>query len=215
MNDNGEKSLESYRSLLLLSEIAGEEPLSQRELSRRLGIAVGLVNSYLKNLVAKGYVRVKNFPRNRYAYLLTPQGVAEKSRLAYQHLSYFTNLYTVARQDYLALFRRLEAAGVREVAFCGVDEVAEIAYLSLQETGIRLAAVLDDERVGGMFFDAEVQPLASASSLPEVVFVITSLKRMDSLYQELACRGIARRLIVSMTGSGAELSRDKEGEPTP
>jgi predicted transcriptional regulator len=77
MNNSSEKTLESYRSLLLLSEITGEEPLSQRELSRRLGIAVGLVNSYLKNLVAKGYVRVKNFPSNRYAYLLTPQGLAE------------------------------------------------------------------------------------------------------------------------------------------
>ena len=136
MNDAVEKPLDSSRSLQLLSEISGEEPLSQRELSRRLGIAVGLVNSYLKNLVSKGYVRVKNFPSNRYAYLLTPQGIAEKSRLAYQHLSYFTSLYTVARQDYLDLFRRLEDAGVREVAFCGVDEVAEVAYLSLQETGL-------------------------------------------------------------------------------
>lgn len=210
MNENGEKSLESYRSFQLLSEIAGEEPLSQRELSRRLGIAVGLVNSYLKNLVAKGYVRVKNFPKNRYAYLLTPQGIAEKSRLAYQHLSYFTNLYTVARQDYLALFRRLEAAGVREVAFCGVDEVAEIAYLSLQETGIRLAAVLDDERQGSMFFDAEVRPMASASSFQEVVFVLTSLKRGGRLFQELANRGIARRQIVSTVGPEGELLRDWE-----
>src|SRR6185369_3988110 len=122
MNDN-EKSIDSYRSFLLMSEIVGEEPLSQREISRRLGIAVGLVNSYLKNLVAKGYVRIKAFPRNRYAYILTPQGIAEKSRLAYQHLSYFTNLYRIARQDYALLFRALADAGVRRVAFCGVDEV--------------------------------------------------------------------------------------------
>src|SRR5512133_2142912 len=108
--NNNEKSHDSYRSFLLMSEIAGEEPLSQREISRRLGIALGLVNSYLKNLVAKGYVRVKNFPRNRYAYLLTPQGMAEKSRLAYQHLRYFTNLYTVTRQDYLNLFHALQAS---------------------------------------------------------------------------------------------------------
>ncbi len=213
MNDHGDKSLESYRSFLLLTEIAGEEPLSQRELSRRLGIAVGLVNSYLKNLVAKGFVRVKNFPSNRYAYLLTPQGIAEKSRLAYQHLTYFTNLYTVARQDYLALFRRLEAAGVREVAFCGVDEVAEIAYLSLQETGIRLAAVMDDERLGSAFFDEEVRPLELASSLTGVAFVITSLKRGDGMYRELVSRGIARRLIVSTVGPGAELSSEKEQAP--
>jgi len=190
MNDNGEKSLESYRSFQLLSEIAGEEPLSQRELSRRLGIAVGLVNSYLKNLVAKGYVRVKNFPSNRYAYLLTPQGIAEKSRLAYQHLTYFTNLYTVTRQDYLALFRRLEAAGVREVAFCGVDEVAEIAYLSLRETGLGLVAVLDDDRQGSDFFGLKVLPVAEGMVVADLPVVITSLKRREELLLALRALGV-------------------------
>ena len=191
MNASAEKPLDSSRSLQLLSEISGEEPLSQRELSRRLGIAVGLVNSYLKNLVSKGYVRVKNFPSNRYAYLLTPQGIAEKSRLAYQHLSYFTSLYTVARQDYLDLFRRLEDAGIREVVFCGVDEVAEVAYLSLQETGLKLVAVLDDARSGEAFFGVPVVSVAEGVLQERALLVITSLKRRDELAQSLKNLGVA------------------------
>jgi DNA-binding MarR family transcriptional regulator len=190
MNDAVEKPLDSSRSLQLLSEISGEEPLSQRELSRRLGIAVGLVNSYLKNLVSKGFVRVKNFPSNRYAYLLTPQGIAEKSRLAYEHLSYFTSLYTVARQDYLELFRRLEDAGVREVAFCGVDEVAEVAYLSLRETGLELVAVMDDARHGSVFFGLPVVLLAAGVRELGVPMVISSLKRRDELTKTLYGLGV-------------------------
>lgn len=212
MNDNAEKSLESYRSFQLLSEIAGEEPLSQRELSRRLGIAVGLVNSYLKNLVAKGYVRVKNFPSNRYAYLLTPQGLAEKSRLAYQHLTYFTNLYTVARQDYLALFRRLEAAGVREVVFCGVDEVAEIAYLSLRETGIELAAVLDDDRQGSDFFGLKVLPVAEGIVVADLPVVITSLKRRTLLAGSLLTLGVTGERIKTTGSAAGDGSVPKETE---
>jgi DNA-binding MarR family transcriptional regulator len=199
--NNNEKSLEAYRSLLLLSEITGQEPLSQRELSRRLGIAVGLVNSYLKNLVAKGYVRVKNFPSNRYAYLLTPQGLAEKSRLAYQHLSYFTSLYTVARQDYLDLFRRLEGAGVREVAFCGVDEVAEVAYLSLQETGLKLVMVMDDTRAGDTFFGVPVVTLAEGVQRSSVPVAVTSLKRRAELVQALRGLGAdAGRIFSAASG---------------
>jgi len=190
MNNIAEKPLDSSRSLQLLSEISGEEPLSQRELSRRLGIAVGLVNSYLKNLVAKGFVRVKNFPSNRYAYLVTPQGLAEKSRLAYQHLSYFTSLYTVARQDYLALFRRLEDAGVREVVFCGVDEVAEVAFLSLRETGLELTAVMDDARRGDLFFGVPVVSIAEGSRDIGAPVVISSLKRRDELKQVLLGLGV-------------------------
>lgn len=191
MNDIAGKPLDSSRSLQLLSEISGEEPLSQRELSRRLGIAVGLVNSYLKNLVSKGFVRVKDFPSNRYAYLLTPQGLAEKSRLAYQHLSYFTSLYTVARQDYLDLFQRLESAGVREVIFCGVDEVAEVAYLSLQETGLKLGAVMDDERQGELFFGLPVVTLAEGVREARAPAVISSLKRRDGLVERLNGLGVA------------------------
>jgi len=190
MNDSVEKPLDSSRSLQLLSEISGEEPLSQRELSRRLGVAVGLVNSYLKNLVSKGFVRVKNFPSNRYAYLLTPQGIAEKSRLAYQHLSHFTSLYTVARQDYLDLFRRLEQSGVREVVFCGVDEVAEIAYLSLRETGLELVVVMDDKRQGEMFFGLRVESLADGVFENNSIIVISTLKRRDEMSQLLLERGI-------------------------
>jgi len=203
MNDPANKQLDSSRSLQLLLEICGEEPLSQRELSRRLGIAVGLVNSYLKNLVSKGFVRVKNFPSNRYAYLLTPQGISEKSRLAYQHLSYFTSLYTVARQDYLDLFRRLEDAGVREVAFCGVDEVAEVAYLSLQETGLHLAAVMDDLREGELFFGFPVVGLTDVWN----PVVITSLKRQNELQLALHDLGVVEGRVF-IAGIGLTIESD-------
>jgi DNA-binding MarR family transcriptional regulator len=196
MNDI-EKPLDSSRSLQLLSEISGEEPLSQRELSRRLGIAVGLVNSYLKNLVSKGFVRVKNFPRNRYAYLLTPQGLAEKSRLAYQHLNYFTSLYTVARQDYLNLFRRLENAGWHEVAFCGVDEVAEVAYLSLCETSLKLVAVLDDSKQGEMFFGLPIITITVGGGEVHAPVVISSLKRRDEMTLMLNNLGVGGERIFS------------------
>jgi DNA-binding MarR family transcriptional regulator len=189
MNSTEDRSFDSYRSFQLLSEITGDEPLSQRELSRRLGIAVGLVNSYLKNLVAKGYVRVKAFPKNRYAYLLTPTGITEKSRLACRHLSYFTGLYTVVRQDYLNLFRTLEARGVRQVLFCGVDEVAEIAYLSLRETGIELAGVVDDVPASDEFFGVKVVSLEHAVTAA-VPVVITSLKRNDLLGETLRGCGV-------------------------
>ena len=190
MNDDHGKTPDTYRSYLLMEEIAGEEPLTQRDLSRRLDIALGLVNSYLKNLVAKGYVRIKAFPRNRYAYILTPQGIAEKSRLAYQHLSYFTNLYRIARQDYALLFRAMAGAGVRRVAFCGVDEVAEIAYLSLRESGIELAFVMDDERAGEPFFDTTIDTLENITETGADRIVITSFKRGEALREKLHGLGV-------------------------
>jgi DNA-binding MarR family transcriptional regulator len=190
MNNDDEKVLDTYRSFLLLSEISGSDQLSQRELARRLGIALGLVNSYLKNLVAKGFVRVNNFPKNRYAYLLTPSGFTEKSRLAYQHLSYFTGLYTVARQDYLKLFRKLAGEGVKGVAFCGIDEVAEIAYLSLSEVGLELELAMDSEPAGRKFMARQVVTPAMGLLAGHHRIVITSFKRGEALREELLRLGV-------------------------
>ena len=59
--------------------------LTQRELSKSLGVSLGGVNYCLNALVAKGSVKMQNFKNSRnkwaYAYLLTPQGVAEKGTL--------------------------------------------------------------------------------------------------------------------------------------
>jgi len=172
---------DDHKAFQLLSEVADEQPVSQRELAKRLGIALGLVNSYLKNFVAKGFIRIKNYPQNRYAYLLTPNGMAEKARLAYQHVNYFTSLYTVTRQDYLLLFRDLAEHGVSQVVFCGVDEVAEIAWLSLQEAGLALAGVMDDSNPGRDFMGRQVVGMSTESLSGQQLIVITSLKRADQL----------------------------------
>ena len=169
---------DDLKAFQLLSEVADEQPVSQRELAKRLGIALGLVNSYLKNFVAKGYIRIKNYPQNRYAYLLTPNGMAEKARLAYQHVNYFTSLYTVTRQDYLTLFRELADRGVSRVTFCGVDEVAEIAWLSLQEAGLSLDGVIDDDNPGRDFMGIRVADITTESvtgdrSLSERLLITT------------------------------------------
>ena len=77
---------EHYRSLQILDELSNDDSLTQRDLSSRLGIALGLVNSYIKNLVAKGYITVKTIPAKRYAYYLTPKGFAEKTIITYDIL---------------------------------------------------------------------------------------------------------------------------------
>ncbi len=207
MNNDEGKSTDTYRSFLLMEEIAREEPLTQRDLSRRLDIALGLVNSYLKNLVAKGYVRIKAFPKNRYAYILTPQGIAEKSRLAYQHLSYFTNLYKIARQDYTELFRFLADSGVRSVSFCGVDEVAEIAFLSLKETTISLRAIMDDERAGAPFFDKTILTLAEGIDAGADRVIITSFKQGEELHEKLLRLGVDPE-IIRIAGDGVRIIKE-------
>lgn len=202
MNNERSGSTEDFKSFQILSEVSDEQPVSQRELAKRLGIALGLVNSYIKNFVAKGYIRIKNYPQNRYAYLLTPQGIAEKGRLAYQHVHYFTSLYTVTRQDFLTLFKGLADSGITQVAFCGVDEVTEIAWLSLRESGLELSAVMDDQNVGSDFMGWKVVSLSHGMLAVNQKLIITSMKRSNQLRVRLRELGASDDAVIGLGSAG-------------
>lgn len=206
MNVPKEGNQEELRSLLLMHELEDGSPLSQREIAGRLGIALGLVNAYLKTLAHKGYIQIKAYPRNRFAYLLTPAGFAEKSRLAYQHVTQFHRLFRTARQDSFAIFSRLRDQGVSEVAFCGVDEFTEIAYLSLCDTGLVLGAVYDNSQIGANFFGRTVQEVHPGMTLATVPIVITSLRHAENYRNDLLCAGVdVRHIYGPLFGAGGAI----------
>lgn len=184
---NNEKSgnQDNYKSLQLLDEISKGEPLSQRDLSKKLNVALGLVNSYLKNLVSKGYVTIRAIPAKRYTYYLTPKGFSEKTRLTYQLLQDYTHIYREARTDFQKLFHDLSLSGATKVVFAGVDEVAEIAYLSLREVDMELAGAFDDAKKGSKFFKTVVMPFHEIHSIDYDRVVLSTFTRRKEVYQSL------------------------------
>jgi len=199
MNSKEEK-IDEIVALQLLEEIEQNNNVSQRNLSNKLGIALGLVNTYIKLLVKKGYIRIANFPKSRYTYLLTPEGMAEKSRLVYKHLSYFNNLFKTVRKDTLNLFQQLESKGVKKVAFLGVDDVAEIAYISLQETKIALIDVYDDTGIGKNFFKFKIKSLEDLKNFYGDRIILTTLKKAEALLTKAEKEGIDLSKIEKIIG---------------
>jgi len=109
------------RELEILTAIGEGQPLTQRALAQRLGVALGLTNLYLKRLAKKGYIKIVEFPRKpaarkRLRYLLTPKGIAEKTRLTYEHVTYSLNLYRRARQTLREFLGLLPASGIKRIA---------------------------------------------------------------------------------------------------
>ena len=139
----------------------------------------------MKNLVSKGYVTIKTIPAKRYSYYLTPKGFTEKTRLTYQLLQDYTNIYREARRDFQTLFHDLYMSGARKVVFAGVDEVAEIAYLSLQEVDIELAGAFDDVKKGSKFFKTVVMPFHEIHTMDYDRVVLSTFLRRDVVYQSL------------------------------
>src|SRR4051812_24469774 len=106
---------------------------SQRRLAAELGIALGLVNIYIKRCVNKGLLKMAEAPARRYAYYLTPQGFAEKARLTLEYMSYSFELFRRARADCRSVFEVARARGFSRIVLAGVSDLAEIAAICALE----------------------------------------------------------------------------------
>ena len=124
---------EERRDLQALEAIAENERITQRRLSSKLGIALGLTNLYLKRLVHKGYVKCVNVQSNRIRYLITPTGIAEKTRLTYEFMDYSLFLYGQVRRHLRQVLESLAGGDRKRVAIYGSGEAAELAYMSILE----------------------------------------------------------------------------------
>jgi DNA-binding MarR family transcriptional regulator len=127
----------------LLESVERDGSQSQRHLALELGIALGLVNSYLKRCIKKGLVKVSEAPARRYAYYLTPQGFAEKSRLTVDYLSSSFSFFRRARSDCSEVLKEIVTHGSSSVVLAGVSDLTEIAIICALECKVSVVAVID------------------------------------------------------------------------
>lgn len=140
-------NLQGQRNLILLTELERDGAVTQRSLATKLGVALGLTNLYLKRLARKGYVKITTIPSHRIRYLLTPQGMVEKSRLTYLYMQYSLSHYRDMRTRLRDTLSRAMENGVQRVVIFGTSEFAEMAYLSLREMDLTLVGFIDEGKV--------------------------------------------------------------------
>lgn len=140
------KSQGTETTLDLLDIIGTGERVSQRSISERLGVALGLTNAVLKRCIKKGFLKIGQAPARRYAYYLTPKGFVEKSRLTAEYLSTSLQFYRDARQGYGDLFRYCANRGWKRVAIYGATELTEIASMAAVDVGLDIVGIIDPER---------------------------------------------------------------------
>lgn len=163
--------------LSLLSSVETDGERSQRRIAADLGIALGLVNAYLKRCVRKGLVKVNDAPARRYAYYLTPQGFAEKSRLTVQYLSDSFSFFRLAKGDCARVFEQAKASGYSHLVLAGRSDLAEIAILCAVEAGVAIVAVVDPNCEDARFVGVEVSKNFSEVKTEFDAVIVTDVSR--------------------------------------
>ncbi len=107
---------ETYLKVMRLLQ---ENPdLTQRELAEQLGVSVGSVNYWLKALMEKGWVKMKNFIHSKnkfgYVYVLTPTGIAERAELTSKFLARKVAEYEMLKHEIEALKAEVDSKKEKE-----------------------------------------------------------------------------------------------------
>ncbi|NMB89096.1 MAG: winged helix-turn-helix transcriptional regulator [Chloroflexi bacterium] len=127
------------RDLIILEHIEQDPDATQATLASQLGVAVGTVNWHLKRLISKGYIKVRRVERRKLRYIITPEGIALRARLALDYIQNSFRLYRLVRQRVLEALEQVEQAGYQQVRLEGEGDVAEICRLTCLEHNITIA----------------------------------------------------------------------------
>jgi len=145
-----ETANEELRELTLLEKIENDPDVNQSVLATQLGVAVGTVNWHLKRLIAKGYVKAMRAERKKLRYIITPEGIALRARLAVDYVERSFSIYRKTRQRVKEHLAKVQDAGYDRVRILGKGDVVDICRLTCIEQGV---AVVNDKNVPALQVD--------------------------------------------------------------
>lgn len=156
----------------ILKHVETSSRLNNRMVAAKLGVSIKLAHEVLKRMVEKGLLHVKVVHARRWDYFLTPKGIAAEARLTLEFFEFSMHFYREARRRSAQVCRNLAEKGVRQVAFLGTGDLAEIAYLGVREWDLTLTAVYDASDAGSAFMGVPVRPLHELAESPAEAVIV-------------------------------------------
>jgi len=128
-----------------LLELKENPSLSQRSLSRKLNISLGLTNAIIKNLIHRGLIKAKKDTGRKLLYIITPEGMVNVSRLMYNRFQETLHYYHYTRDLLTAYLMKLYQQGEKTINIYGTGQLAEITYYAGIGTPIKLNTIISDD----------------------------------------------------------------------
>jgi DNA-binding MarR family transcriptional regulator len=171
------KPSDKMRDLRLLEELEKNPIVSQRELSHKFGIALGVTNACLKRMARKGLIRIRDLNHRRIGYYLTAKGFTEKAKLTLHLISYIVHHYSELKKIIVERLLEMQSHGLQRIVFYGVSDEMEVAYITLQGVNLKLVGIVDDDEkvTSRIIFGYEIEPVSRVQELKPDCIMITSL----------------------------------------
>ena len=181
------KPSEGLRDLRLLEELEKNPIVSQRDLSHKFGIALGVTNACLKRMARKGLIRIRGFNHRKIGYYLTPKGFAEKAKLTLNLISHIVQHYSELKKIISQRLLKMQGDGLQRIVFYGVSDEMEVAYITLQGVNLKLVGIVEDDEkmTPQIIFGYEIEPVSRIQELNPECILITSLEGSEKKKEKL------------------------------
>ena len=135
----------SEKHFQILETLDVQEMSTQRQRAKLTGISLVQINYVLKQFLAKGLIKIGNFRKNPhkigYAYLLTPKGIEEKSKLAARFIISKLREYNNIRSRLAGKLTAIQKSGYNRIVFIGPEIVKEFIDCIIYEKALALVLV--------------------------------------------------------------------------
>ncbi len=178
----------------ILCSVEGNAQVSQRQLSRELGIALGSVNWYLKRCINKGFIKISQVPLKRYMYFLTPQGMDEKGRLMGHYLKWSFDFFRLGREEASTILMECARRGHKNLLLAGSSDFAEIFIMSAIDYPVSINAIFDPTQKEGKRLRTPVTNMVSLDK--SAVYILTEITHPQRIWDHLRRCGVAADAII-------------------
>lgn len=152
----------------ILTHLSRDGHTSQRRIAARVGLSVGTVNLLLQKMVRKGLVKLERVNGRTLRYIITPKGMAEKTRLAYQYLrNSYQQIIKIndALRELAARHAAAHGACPRVIFLGPTDEILEMLKTAAGSLNLEYAVVATSDEL--------VAATQARCPVPEDCLVIT------------------------------------------
>lgn len=181
----------TLKELQVLTEVIASPHITQRQLSQRVGIALGLTNTILVNLTKKGYIRMGKASWRRRLYTLTPEGFSYKIKLTLGYVRRFIDDYRKIRHTLIEELQPLNLYEPSRIAMYGTSEFAELVYLALQDLGVEDIEMFGaKETAGRKFLGVTINDISMLDAKRFDKILISDINDVESSIEKLASIGV-------------------------
>lgn len=179
-----------YKEYMILDMIEKNPNITQREMSKSIGIAVSMINDYLDQYEKNKLIIRKKHSTKTVEYFITKKGLERRKVLNIGYLNSTKDLYFSAKENLERFLEQVKQKGFNEILLYGAGEVAEMlvhTVITSKTNEVNILAVIDDDtkKIGSKIGNYTIISKSDISNYKHDGILISTYSRKDDIKNKL------------------------------